>query len=57
MLARKWDATRESTARSARQADERRGWLFRQDATEADSKRDWQRVRRGLDALVAKAKR
>ena len=43
----------EKTARVARQADERRGWLLRQDATEAATKENWQRARQDLDTLVA----
>jgi thiol-disulfide isomerase/thioredoxin len=53
VLAGTWDATREQTARVARQADERRGWQLRQDATDAAAKQDWPRARRDLDALVA----
>jgi thiol-disulfide isomerase/thioredoxin len=52
VLAGKWDATREKRGREARQADDRRGWQLRQDATEAGSKEDWQRARKDLDALV-----
>jgi len=53
VLAGTWDAMREKTARVARQADERRGWLLRQDATEAATKENWQRARQDLDTLVA----
>src|SRR5213078_3881128 len=40
VLAGKWDAKRERTWRAGRQADDRRGWRLRQDATEAGDKED-----------------
>ena len=52
VLAGTWDATREKSARVARQADERHGWQLRQDATEATSRGEWPRVRKDLDTLV-----
>jgi len=53
VLAGKWDATREKTARLARADDERHGWELRRDATEASEKQDWSRARKDLDGLVA----
>ena len=53
VLAGKWNAKRERTWRAGRQADDRRGWRLRQDATEAGDKKDWSRAREDLDSLVA----
>ena len=49
----KWDAKREQTWRAGRQADDRRGWQLRENATDAGDKKDWARARKDLDSLVA----
>jgi thiol-disulfide isomerase/thioredoxin len=52
VLAGTWDTTREKSARTARRADERRGWKLQQDLEEASRRQDWGRARRDLDTLV-----
>jgi len=53
MLAGTWDAKREKTLRAGRQANDRRGWQLRQDATQASNQKDWTRARKDLDELIA----
>jgi thiol-disulfide isomerase/thioredoxin len=53
VLAGTWDPAREKVARTARRADERRGWKLLQDVEEASRRQDWSLARRDLDTLVA----